>query len=230
MANIKLGAAIADIRGSIGGTTFSHGKGGSIARSWKKPVNPRAPKQIARRASMGSNASIWNSAAMATYRAGWNDWATSSPGTNKLGEAIVLTGYQAFCAINSFREAIGLARTLSAPTAYGSAKAITLTASRDTSANEISIVTLSNDADLGDSGLYWAFFELKPQSPGNASFPTAGRYLGKITGTAPAPTLPQVFTPQWAAPTGARQAIRAVFMDAAGRISPDALAAYIIAA
>lgn len=91
----------ADIRGSIGGTTFSRTRGGSIARNRTNPINPNTTRQAAVRADLNNLAFIFNTFDRSTVEA-WNEVAASYPTKNKLGEEYVPSGKQLFisCGLN----------------------------------------------------------------------------------------------------------------------------------
>ena len=95
MANIKFGNGWADARGKVGGVIYSKNKGGSYAKNYTKPANPRTPKQVAQRNIFSYVSSNWR---MLTdgQRNSWNSAASQVPVSNKVGEKIHLTGAQYF--------------------------------------------------------------------------------------------------------------------------------------
>lgn len=95
MANIKFGNGWADARGKVGGVIYSKNKGGSYAKNYTKPANPKTPKQVAQRNIFAYVSSNWR---MLTdgQRNSWNSAASQVPVSNKVGEKIHLTGAQYF--------------------------------------------------------------------------------------------------------------------------------------
>jgi hypothetical protein len=99
MALIRFGNGVADIRGSINGTTFSRVRGGAIARNRTVPINPNTPAQIAARLSFQIIVNMWTSLT-AAGRAQWNEYAATLLFINRLGETFVPTGRMVFMRFN----------------------------------------------------------------------------------------------------------------------------------
>ena len=95
MANIKFGNGWADARGKVGGVIYSKNKGGSYARNYTKPTNPRTPAQVAQRNRFSYVSSNWR-LLTSPEREAWNFAASQVPVSNKVGERINLTGAQYF--------------------------------------------------------------------------------------------------------------------------------------
>lgn len=94
------GPAVAQISGSIGGTTFSHNKGGAYMRNRAIPTNPSSEAQLARRATLQTLSSAFQDLTSA-QRKDWVEWARQNPGTNALGASFNMTGHQAYIKLNS---------------------------------------------------------------------------------------------------------------------------------
>lgn len=92
MATIKTGATVSDIRGSIGGTTFSRNTGGAYSRARVAPINRNTPKQSAVRQGFAANTKLWSGAMTALQRAAWTLFAQANPVPNRLGDSIILSG------------------------------------------------------------------------------------------------------------------------------------------
>lgn len=95
MANIKFGNGWADARGKVGGVIYSKNKGGSYARNYTKPTNPRTPSQVRQRNRFSYVSSNWRLLTEQDRNA-WNYAASQVPVSNKVGEKIHLTGAQYF--------------------------------------------------------------------------------------------------------------------------------------
>lgn len=94
------GVAIAAASGSIGGTTFSHNKGGPYMRTRAIPTDPSTETQLARRASLSTQSQAWRDLTDA-QRDSWTEFGRQNPTTNALGNSILLSGHQNFVAINT---------------------------------------------------------------------------------------------------------------------------------
>ena len=95
MANIKFGNGWADARGKVGGVIYSKNKGGSYARNYTKPTNPRTPAQVAQRNRFSFVSTNWR-LLTEQERNAWNYSASQVTFSNKVGERIHLTGAQYF--------------------------------------------------------------------------------------------------------------------------------------
>lgn len=106
MALIRTGGGISDISGSIGGTTFARNRGGAYARQRVKPLNPRSNDQANTRNRFGINSTGWRNLTEAA-RLSWVGWAATHPVLNRLGEAVILSGAQAYSQVNNNRTFCG---------------------------------------------------------------------------------------------------------------------------
>lgn len=95
MAIVLFGNGVADMRGSIGGTTFARNKAGAFARNRTAPVNPQTVKQQEAR-SRFSDALDKYSLLTDTQRAGWVTIAGNTTRINSLGQPYIPSGRQLF--------------------------------------------------------------------------------------------------------------------------------------
>jgi hypothetical protein len=100
MAVIKTGQVIVDIRGSIGGVTFSRNGSGAFVRNKVQPIDPNTPGQGRSRARFGTLSSSWRALTPA-QRDSWIAAAPNYPYQNPVGDTIFLTGSQLFQSVNS---------------------------------------------------------------------------------------------------------------------------------
>lgn len=100
MASIKMGLAVADIRGSIAGTTFSHGTYGMYVRRKATPVNTNRATQSQRRAKFAELASGWRSLT-ADQRKTFVFQAPNYTRINAFGDNVPLTGQSLYMRANS---------------------------------------------------------------------------------------------------------------------------------
>lgn len=117
---IRYGVAVNEMRGSAGGITIARNRFGSYVRSRTKPVNPKSPRQVAIRVIMMFLAESWRESPMTDLiRAAWQTYADSVNWTNKLGEAVTLTGFNAYMQCQAFRLASGFSFIAGNPVALG---------------------------------------------------------------------------------------------------------------
>jgi hypothetical protein len=109
------GLAVGALSGSIGGSTASHNKGGAYFRTRVVPVNPNTTAQAAQRSRIALLATQWGQLLTAAQREAWAVFATNNPITDRLGQALTLTGAQAYSKINARLLAAGLSETAVAP-------------------------------------------------------------------------------------------------------------------
>lgn len=96
----------ADIRGSIGGTTFARNKAGAYARNRTKPTNPNTDRQSLVRSRFGSNAFGFSQLTQDQVLA-WNQFSQGYPAINRLGESYTPTGKQGYMLCNQNLAMIG---------------------------------------------------------------------------------------------------------------------------
>ncbi|HUW59124.1 MAG TPA: hypothetical protein VMZ92_20980, partial [Planctomycetota bacterium] len=101
MANILTSAAITDIRGSMGGLTFSRNAGGAYIRARIKPINPNSARQVAIRQGMAQLSGRWSTVLTAIQRTAWLAYSAATVWTNKLGQVVTITGLAAYLRSNS---------------------------------------------------------------------------------------------------------------------------------
>jgi hypothetical protein len=101
------------ISGSIGGSTYSHNRGGPYIRRRATPVTSTTQAAMAAKNRMAAGSQAWQ-ALTAGQRLAWKEWALENPALNALGQTITLTGHQAFCGNFSRCQTAGVA-TLTAP-------------------------------------------------------------------------------------------------------------------
>ncbi|MBA7685414.1 hypothetical protein ES703_93838 [subsurface metagenome] len=106
MALIKHGALVAQISGSVAGTTFARNRYGAYARNRTKPVNPNTALQNAQRAALTLLTARWAQTLTGAQRTAWNLYGSNVVMLNKLGENINLTGFNHYIRSNT-----GLIRT-----------------------------------------------------------------------------------------------------------------------
>lgn len=107
MATISFGGGVTDIRGSIGGTTYSRNRNGAYARARTSPVNPNTAKQTNIRERFGFLATQW-SQLTAAQRLAWDTLGSQIIRLNRLGQPYTLSGQQAYNSVNQTRGSFDL--------------------------------------------------------------------------------------------------------------------------
>jgi hypothetical protein len=100
MANIKLGAIITNIAGSVGGSTFRRTPAGIILYNKQRQQIKSAFSKRAVKNRLGAILSSWSLLDGAT-RSDWEDLAPLYPQKNKFGDDVVLSGRQFYTKLNA---------------------------------------------------------------------------------------------------------------------------------
>lgn len=137
--------------GSIGGTTYAHNRGGMYRRARSIPTNPNSTRQQAVRSYLASAVAAWGGTLTAANRESWEAWAANTPTTNSLGDALILTGQQAYIGAAVPRAQIGVAAPATGPTIYNRGEHATgIHGTINTTNNQIGVSAgvLQTDIDL----------------------------------------------------------------------------------
>jgi hypothetical protein len=97
---VKLGPIIGQASGSIGAQTFAHNRFGMYTRNRTIPTQPNSAKQLIRRSAFATLSAAWAIRTTAE-RLAWKIWAQNNPVVDRLGDKRILTGHQAYVALNS---------------------------------------------------------------------------------------------------------------------------------
>lgn len=219
MATIKLGPAISDIRGSIGGTVFSRNGGGAYCKQRIKGTDPRtAPQQVVR-SIMSGMIGAW-SALSAAVRADWAVYASQVPFLNRLGDAINLSGYSMYCRTKAICELINQAVPAAAPTVMFLGETDPSVAiTPDASSKNVSIAFDNALGWAGEVGGQLLCYQGKPQPPTRNSYSGQYLYAGKVSGAATPPTSPQVVNLPYTMAAGQKCFMQFRILRADGRLS-----------
>jgi hypothetical protein len=90
-----------EMRGSIGGTTWSRNKGGMYARRRSTPTNPNSSRQQSTRTMLAICAANWSDVLTEPMREEWREWAQVNSWKNSLGVDVFLTGLDWYGMVNS---------------------------------------------------------------------------------------------------------------------------------
>lgn len=113
LALVKFGNGVAEMRGSINGTTFSRNASGAIARSRTKPTDPQTASQTANRNRFASVSGLWRTLTQ-VQRNSWINATPSYPYQNKIGETAFYTGQQLYSKMNGNLSSVGATAITSA--------------------------------------------------------------------------------------------------------------------
>lgn len=113
-------AVLTNGSGSIGGMTAAKNRGGLYLRARAAVTNPQTPGQTLIRTMFGGLSTAWRTLTE-VQRQGWYDWAAVNPITNVFGDPVLMTGHQAFIALNTPRAQAGLDIVEDSPADFGQA-------------------------------------------------------------------------------------------------------------
>lgn len=223
MVQLRFGSMITEARGSIAGTTYSRNRFGAYARARTVPVNPNSTRQLAARARMAFLAEQWRETPMTDAKRGaWATYASGIDATNKLGEDITLTGFNAFMMSNAVRLLVGQTFVDAGPTVIGLPAQDPLFAVAFSEATGIT-VTFDDTMDWADEDAGALVIELgKPQSPTRDFFGGPWRFHGVVQGNlAVPPTSPDgpIAVAAWTLTEGQKIWARARILRGDGRVS-----------
>jgi hypothetical protein len=144
MAIIKLMSPIADMRGTVGGSTYSRNKSGNYVKRWSQGPKNHHPMQQANRANLSSLPTQWRNLTQA-QRDDWDTFAADPAQalTNSMGETYYITGFQWFSKCNNRLLACDESLNLTYPTAgYPTAPSV----------SEVRITPSGSESDLCTGG------------------------------------------------------------------------------
>lgn len=219
MANVRLGGGVADIRGSIGGSTFSRSKAGATMRARVKGTTSRSSSLQARKASLSMLSSYWGTTLTQEQRDAWNLYASQTPMMNRLGQPMYITGMAAFIQTNGTIAPAGEAIRATAPATPGAAVTPAFAATIDSESAELSITAAPTGWDSSDPAavLIWRVSPATP--PGRSGVNKRLAYAGKVKGNNTPPTFPLAIAMPYATAAGAVHTVECVQVDADGKVS-----------
>jgi len=100
MAIFTPGSVVGQISGRIGGSIYSHNRGGPYIRNGTIPVAVSSDAAVNQKARLAMISADWRNLTDA-QRLAWTTWAQANPQTNRLGHQTVLSGHMAYTGINS---------------------------------------------------------------------------------------------------------------------------------
>ena len=188
-ALIKPGPLVADIRGSIGGTTFARNRGGMYVRNRTTPLNPQSLAQSTVRATLGQLANNWTTVLTQAQRDAWDAWAGQVPVPNAFGEDRFLSGINAYVAGNALLSQAGESLVTTAPTVFAKGPSLNATYSLLASVDSVSLTAVGG-FDPDASGVTVLSYISAPQNPGINFFKGPFRFVGAGQLSTGTPELP----------------------------------------
>jgi len=221
MALIKFGAGVVGMSGSIGGTTFARNRSGSYARARTKPVNTNTSAQQLVRSVMAQLTTRWSQTLTAIQREAWNLYASNVIMTNRLGEAINLSGFNQYIRSNSNLLRAGFTVVDDGPTIFELPEQDALMATVVTESNQLVSVAFDDTLTwVDEDDAHMLIFTGNPQNPTRNFFAGPWGYVGSIDGDATtAPTTPQTFTTNKVVAEGQKMWTYGRIVRADGRLS-----------
>ncbi len=225
MALVKYGAGVIQMSGSIAGDVHARNRFGNYIRPRTKPVNPKSPRQVARRTTLMFLAEQFREVPMDdARRAEWKTYADSINWVNRLGEQVTLTAFNAFIQGNSSRWLCFGGYADHGPAALGlPAGDPAFAVSAVSEATQDFTVTFSDAFDWCDEALGAMIIDVgQPVSPSHNFFGGPWRFNHHIPGNVAAPPaspLAAQTQDSWPFVAGQKVWFRASILREDGRVS-----------
>lgn len=152
MAIFTPGPAVGQISGRVGGTVFSHNKGGPYLRNGAIPIASHTVVAEETKSRLTACSQAWG-ALTDTQRSAWRSWAQNNPVTNRLGHQVVLSGLAAYNMLNTRLLRAGDAVITTPPIAAPPAPLLTFSATWDIGIGT-TVITFTT-APLGADARLW---------------------------------------------------------------------------
>lgn len=221
MALIKFGGGITEMRGSIAGNVYSRNRYGAYARARTVPINPNTALQQAVRATLAVLTVRWSQTLTAVQRTAWNLYAANVTMTNKLGEAINLSGFNHYIRSNlEFRNRLA-GNTDAGPTVFEIPDADPTFAVTASEATQQLTFTFDNTLNwANETGAAMFLYQGSPQNAQRNFFGGPWQYVDRILGdVAVPPVSPLPFAVSFPIAEGQHQWVYARIRRVDGRLS-----------
>lgn len=224
MAIIRTGGGVASISGSVGGTTYSHNRGGAYMRTRAVPTNPNTTFQQVIRSAVAQLASLWTTTLTDAQRAAWETYADNVLLPNALGDMINIGAVAHYIRSNVPRLQTYITdvdRVDDGPTSFNLGDYTPPVVASLTSSGRQWSITF-NDADdwANEDGAVMYLYGSREQNPGVNYFKGPYRFMGAIQGNSTTPpTSPHAATNPFDVAVGNKAFMRACVSRADGRYS-----------
>lgn len=219
----------AQASGSLGGTTYSHNKGGMYVRNRSTPINPASGFQQAVRNALKTLSTRWTNILTQVQRDAWKTYAVNVPLINKLGDSRVVPELAMYLRCNSPRLINNGPTAIvdDGPTTFSLATFTEPTSSNATATLHAAYENTDEWA-IADGG-YLFVYQSRPQNPAIQFFKGPYRLALLVAGsTMTPPTSPAATgTPPFPMTTGAKYFMRYNVSDADGRLSSSITNSFI---
>lgn len=219
--------------GRIGGTVYSHNRGGPYIRTAAIPTNPNTTRQSNIRAIMSSLSNAWYATLTQAQRDMWDQYAGLVPVVNRLGMSTYISGQNQYVRCNTPRIQAGIARVDDAPTVtYNAETPVALTATASEATQELTVSWLGFHYWASQDGGAMLVSLGAPQLGSRKFFRSPYRYAGAFEGDSVTPiTSPQVIsTLPWLIAEGQRLWVKARITEEDGRLGEFAVYNFLCAA
>lgn len=152
MAKFTPGPTVAALSGSIGGTVYSHNRGGAYIRNRSIPITSTTEFALNAKARLATASTAWQNLTDA-QRAAWLQWALQNPVTDTLGFPRHLTGHQAYVALTVRLAIIGAAAVDTPPINPAPDGLLTILQDGDIGVGDVDLVFTATP--LGANALLW---------------------------------------------------------------------------
>lgn len=215
MAKIK--PLLGELAGSIGGNTFSRNKGGQYVRQRSIPTQPDSARQSKVRGILSQLSRGWSNTLTQAQRDQWVTWAQTHPVLDTFGNAVLLTGHQAYIGLNARLVDAGATATTTPPSSLGPSSFTTMSATF-ASASVTATITFAPAIAATERVMVRCTGPVSPGSRPNIRQTKLAGY------SAVAATSPLAIALPSAPQTSREIAVYVAKMDAAGQLSPFARA------
>lgn len=206
--------------GSLGGTVFSHNRGGQYVRQRSTPTDPNTTRQQNVRAYFTSLSQRWTNTLTVAQRLGWGVYAASVPVINRLGEQVFLTGQNHYIRGNTPRLQLGLAAVDDFPYALTLPTLSAVGVTVDATAGELDVTFDDSDLWANQDGGRLAVYQSPPVSATINFYKTPFQFVGTVDGNATTPpTSPANITSLYAFQAGQKCFIQVRALTEDARLS-----------
>lgn len=161
MALMIPGAVVTQVSGRIGGSVFSHNRGGQYIRAGVIPKKVTSAAALTQKSILSTVTRSWALVDVAS-KAAWNHYTTENPVVNRIGMKKSLSGHQAFVGLNARLLRAGDAGISIPPTAAPPAATAITSFSVDTVGSTGEIVYTPTPAGANNRVWIWAALVSSP--------------------------------------------------------------------